>query len=426
MKILKGTILSFKKNPFFNNIEESVNIIEDGGILIKNGIIAEVDNFLTIKKKNSLAKTYDYGRHLITAGFIDCHMHYPQTGIISSFGKRLIDWLNDFTFPEEKKFIAPEYASKIASLTLNLCLQNGTTTVSSFCTSSPTSVNKFFEEANKREMCVVAGKTCMDRNAPEYLLDTVNSSYDESKKLIEKWHKTNRLVYAISPRFAPTSTPKQLECLGNLWSEFPDCLMQTHLSEQEEEIHWVKNLFPNAKNYLNVYEQFDLVRENSIFGHCIHLSDKELDILQERNSSVAHCPTSNLFIGSGIFNLKSFNEKKIKVGLATDTGGGTFFSMLKTMAETYKISQLSQFSIHPAQLLWLATMGSSTALNLQKEIGNIEKNYFADLNVIDLSSTKEIDQRKSRANNIWEAIFPTLIMGDDRAIISTWVNGNEI
>ena len=426
MKILKGTILSFKKNPFFNNIEESVNIIEDGGILIKNGIIAEVDNFLTIKKKNSLAKTYDYGRHLITAGFIDCHMHYPQTGIISSFGKRLIDWLNDYTFPEEKKFIDPEYASKIASLTLNLCLQNGTTTVSSFCTSSPTSVNKFFEEANKREMCVVAGKTCMDRNAPEYLLDTVNSSYDESKKLIEKWHKANRLVYSISPRFAPTSTPKQLECLGNLWSEFPDCLMQTHLSEQEEEIHWVKNLFPNAKNYLNVYEQFDLVRENSIFGHCIHLSDKELDILQERNSSVAHCPTSNLFIGSGIFNLRSFNEKKIKVGLATDTGGGTFFSMLKTMSETYKISQLSQFSIHPAQLLWLATMGSSTALNLQKEIGNIEKNYFADLNVIDLSSTQEIDQRKSRANNIWEAIFPTLIMGDDRAIISTWVNGNEI
>ena len=426
MKIIKGTILSFKKNPFFNNIEESVNIIEDGGILIKNGIIAEVDNFLKIKKKNPLAKIYDYRRHLITAGFIDCHMHYPQTGIISSFGKRLIDWLNDYTFPEEKKFIDPEYASKIASLTLNLCLQNGTTTVSSFCTSSPTSVNKFFEEANKREMCVVAGKTCMNRNAPDYLLDTVNSSYDESKKLIEKWHKKNRLVYTISPRFAPTSTPEQLDCLGNLWSEFPDCLMQTHLSEQEEEIHWVKNLFPNAKNYLNVYEQFDLVRENSIFGHCIHLSDKELDILQERNSSVAHCPTSNLFIGSGIFNLRSFNEKKIKVGLATDTGGGTFFSMLKTMSETYKISQLSQFSIHPAQLLWLATMGSSTALNLQKEIGNIEKNYFADLNVIDLSSTKEIDQRKSRANNVWEAIFPTLIMGDDRAIISTWVNGNEI
>ena len=175
MKILKGTILSFKKNPFLNNIEESVNIIEDGGILIKNGIIVEVDNFLTIKKKNSLAKTYDYGRHLITAGFIDCHMHYPQTGIISSFGKRLIDWLNDYTFPEEKKFIDPEYASKIASLTLNLCLQNGTTTVSSFCTTSPTSVNKFFEEANKREMCVVAGKTCMNRNAPDYLLDTVNS-----------------------------------------------------------------------------------------------------------------------------------------------------------------------------------------------------------------------------------------------------------
>ena len=353
-------------------------------------------------------------------------MHYPQTGIISSFGKRLIDWLNDYTFPEEKKFIDPEYASKIASLTLDLCLQNGTTTVSSFCTTSPTSVNKFFEEANRREMCVVAGKTCMDRNAPEFLLDTVNSSYDESKKLIEKWHKTNRLVYAISPRFAPTSTPEQLDCLGNLWSEHPDCIMQTHLSEQLEEINWVKELYPKAENYLSVYDKFNLVRENSIFGHCIHLSEKELEILEERNSSVAHCPTSNLFIGSGVFNLRSFNEKKIKVGLATDTGGGTFFSMLKTMSETYKVSQLSKFSIHAAQLLWLATMGSSSSLNLENKIGNIEKNYCADLNIINLSSTKEIEQRKNQSNNIWEAIFPTLIMGDDRAIVSTWVNGNEV
>ena len=426
MKILKGIVLSFNKNPFFNNIEDSVNIVEDGGILINDGIIEEVNNFSAIKNKYPLAKIYDYGKYLITAGFVDCHMHYPQTGIISSFGKRLIDWLNDYTFPEEKKFIDPEYASKIASLTLDLCLQNGTTTVSSFCTSSPTSVNQFFEEANKREMCVVAGKTCMDRNAPEFLLDTVNSSYDESKKLIEKWHKTNRLVYAISPRFAPTSTPEQLECLGNLWSEHPDCIMQTHLSEQLEEINWVKELYPKAENYLSVYDKFNLVRENSIFGHCIHLSERELETLEERNSSVAHCPTSNLFIGSGVFNLRSFNEKKIKVGLATDTGGGTFFSMLKTMSETYKVSQLSKFSIHAAQLLWLATMGSSASLNLENKIGNIEKNYCADLNIINLSSTKEIEQRKNQSNNIWEAIFPTLIMGDDRAIVSTWVNGNEV
>ena len=426
MKIIKGIILSFKKNPFFNSIDESVSIIEDGGILIDNGLIKEVNNFSVIKKNYPLARIYDYGKNLITPGFIDCHMHYPQTGIISSYGKRLIDWLNDYTFPEEKKFVDPEYASEIASLTLDICLQNGTTTVSSFCTSSPISVNQFFEEANKREMCVVAGKTCMDRNAPNYLLDTVNSSYDDSKKLIEKWHKKNRIVYSISPRFAPTSTPEQLDCLGKLWSEFSDCRMQTHLSEQKEEINWVNELYPNAENYLNVYEEFDLVRENSIFGHCIYLSEKELRILEEKNSSVAHCPTSNLFIGSGIFNLKGFNEKNIKVGLATDTGGGTFFSMLKTMSETYKISQLSHFSIHPAQLLWLATMGSSIALNLGTEIGNIEKNYFADLNIIDLSSTKEIEQRKLRANNIWEAIFPTLIMGDDRSIVTTWVNGKEI
>ena len=426
MKLLKGTVLSFTNNPFLVDINDSIKIIDSGGILIEGSFIKKVGEFSKLKSNHSNARVYDYGKSLITSGFIDCHMHYPQTGIIASYGKRLLDWLNEYTFPEEKNFKNLDYAKQIASLTLDICIKNGTTTIASFCTTSPNSVDAIFDQAQKRNMCVVAGKTCMDRNAPEYLIDSVNSAYDDSKNLIKKWHNNNRSFYAITPRFAPTSSPEQLDSLGNLWSEFPDCLMQTHLSEQKEEIEWVKKLFPEYKNYLDIYDKFNLVKKNSIFGHCIHLKDAEIEMLKDTGSSIAHCPTSNTFIGSGIFKMKELNNQKINIGLATDTGGGTSFSMLKTIAETYKISQLNNFSLHPAQLFWLATVGSAKALNLENQIGNIKEGFYADLNILNLSSTKEIEQRYKRAKNFWEEFFPTLMMGDDRAIQSSWVSGNEI
>ena len=426
MKLLKGTIFSFINNPFLVSVNDSVNLIEFGGVLIDGQFIKKVGKFSILQSQYPQAEIYDYGENLITSGFIDCHMHYPQTGIIASYGKRLLDWLNEYTFPEEKKFNDINYARNIASLTLDLCIKNGTTTLASFCTTSINSVDAFFDQAQKRNMCVIAGKTCMDRNAPEYLTDSPNSAYDESKRLIKKWHNKNRAYYAITPRFAPTSTPEQLDCLGSLWSEHPDCLMQTHLSEQKEEIDWVRKLFPKSKNYLDVYDKFNLVKKNSIFGHCIHLKEAEIEMLKERKSSIAHCPTSNTFIGSGIFKMKELTSKKINVGLATDTGGGTSFSMLKTISETYKISQLNNFSLHPAQLFWLSTVGSAKALNLENKIGNVSRGQFADLNIIDFFSTHEIEQRAKRAKNFWQKIFPTLIMGDDRAIKSTWVSGKEV
>ena len=322
MKLLKGTILSFTNNPFLVDISDSINLIETGGVLVDGSFIKDVGEFSMLKSNYPHAKVYDYGKNLITSGFVDCHMHYPQTAIIASYGKRLLDWLNEYTFPEEKKFIDINYARKVASLTLDLCIKNGTTTLASFCTTSINSVDAFFEEAQKRNMSVIAGKTCMDRNAPEYLIDSVNSAYDDSKRLIKKWHNNNRSYYAITPRFAPTSTPEQLESLGSLWSEYPDCLMQTHLSEQKEEIEWVSKLFPEHESYLDIYDKFNLVKKNSIFGHCIHLKGNEIEMLKERQSSIAHCPTSNTFIGSGIFKLKELYSKKINIGLATDTGGG--------------------------------------------------------------------------------------------------------
>ena len=426
MKILLGQTISFKENPYEYGIEAAVLHIENGGVLIDGNLIVKVGIGRSLQKSYPQAKVYDYGKSLILPGFIDCHMHYPQTGIIASYGERLIDWLNKYTFPEEIKFQDKKFARTMAEFTLNECLKNGTTTVSSFCTTHSHSVEIFFEEAQKKNMLVVAGKTCMDRNAPENLLDTVNSAYDDSEILIKKWNNKNRSKYAITPRFAPTSSPEQLEALGELWKLYPDCIMQTHIAEQKEEIEWVTKLFPKSLDYLDVYEKFGLIGKGAIFGHAIHLKKREIQRLVETESSLAHCPTSNMFIGSGIFKLKNLLKGGQKIGLATDTGGGYSFSMLRTMSSAYEMAQLSGNSIHPAQLLWLATLGSSIALNLEHRIGNLEIGKEADLIVLDLCSTEIIKNRYLRADNFWEEVFPTLMMGDERAIKETWIAGNII
>jgi guanine deaminase len=334
--------------------------------------------------------------------------------------------LNTYTFPEEEKYGNLKYAEKVAELYLNFLISNGTTSVSTYCTTHPESVDAIFSAAQKRNMCLVAGKNAMDRNAPKALLDTPQSAYDESKKLIHKWHRTGRLRYAITPRFSPTSSPEQLSMLGKLWTEYPDCLMQTHLSEQVDEIEWVKSLFPNTRDYLDTYEQFGLLGANAIFGHAIHLKKREIDRLKDVGAGVVHCPTSNTFIGSGLFDMEHLQKQRIPIGLATDTGGGSSFSMFRTMASCYEIAQLRNNALHPAQLLWLATMGSAKTLHLEKEIGNLKVGYIADVIAIDLKSTDVITQRADLAMDIWEAIFPTIMMGDDRAIAATFMAGNLV
>jgi guanine deaminase len=248
-------------------------------------------------------------------------------------------------------------------------------------------------------------------------------AYDDSKRLLEKWHGVDRLSYAITPRFSPTSTPAQLQALGDLWGEHPDCLMQTHLSEQVDEIAWVKSLYPNARDYLDTYEAFGLLRPGGLYGHAIHLEDREKSRLQEVDAALIHCPTSNTFIGSGLFDMGGLMAAGHRVGLATDTGGGSSFSMLRTMAAAYEIGQLRHNPLHPAQLLWLATTGSARAMRMEDRIGNLSPGLEADLVVLDLASTPAIAQRAERANDIWEAVFPTIMMGDDRAIAATYVAG---
>ena len=368
----------------------------------------------------------DMGEAVILPGFVDAHVHYPQTGIIASWGKRLIDWLNTYTFPEEMRFGDPDYAAEVAGRYLDLVLSHGTTSVASYCTIHLESVEAFFAAAEARGMAVVAGKTCMDRNAPDGLRDTVQSAYDESRALLERWHGRGRAVYAITPRFSPTSTRAQLEALGALWAEHPDARMQTHLSEQTDEIAWVKDLFPEARDYLDTYEAAGLLGARGIYGHAIHLEPREIDRLAEVGAAVAHCPTSNTFIGSGLCDVTGLRARGVTVGLATDTGGGSSFSMLRTMAAAYEVAQLRGAPLHAAQLLYLATEGAARSLHLSGEIGTLAEGSAADLVALDLSLTPAIAQRAARAEDVWEAIFPTIMMGDDRAVRQVWVAGRAV
>ncbi len=423
--LLLGQTLGFSGNPL-GGWEDVTHHNSTGGVLIADGVIADVGDGAALRAAHPDAAITDYGNALISPGFVDAHMHYPQTAMIASWGKQLIDWLNTYTFPEESRFADRAYADDIAGRTLDLALTHGTTTLTSFCTIHTASVDAFFEAAATRNMAVVAGKTCMDRNAPETLRDDAKSAYDDSKALLKKWHGVGRTSYAITPRFSPTSTPDQLAALGALWAEHPDCLMQTHLSEQLPEIAWVRDLFPDARDYLDTYEAFGLLGSRGLYGHAIHLEDREIARLSEVGAAVVHCPTSNTFIGSGLFDLMGLASAGVRIGLATDTGGGSSFSMLRTMAAAYEIAQLRGTALHPAQLMWLATEGSAQALHMSGQIGHLGVGAAADLCVLDLAATPAIAQRSARAETFWDALFPTIMMGDDRAVRDVWVAGQRV
>jgi len=421
-QLLLGQVLGFDGDPFVLG-PAAARHLSRGAVAVENGRIAAVGEAADLCARYPEATSHDHGDKLISAGFIDAHVHYPQTAIIASWGKRLIDWLNTYTFPEEMRFADAEYAREIAERYLDLVVARGTTTVCSYATIHPESVDAIFAAAQARGMRLFAGKTCMDRNAPEGLRDTARSAYDDSKRLLRHWHGVDRLSYVITPRFSPTSTPEQLAVLGALWREHPDCLMQTHLSEQTDEIAWVQSLFPQSRDYLDTYEAQGLLREGAVYGHAIHLTDRERARLAEAGASLIHCPTSNTFIGSGLFDMTL--ATRLRVGLATDTGGGSNFSMLRTMAAAYEVAQLRGQSLHPAQLWWLATQGSARALRCEDRIGNIAPGMEADLVVIDLASTPAIEQATRRAGDLWQALFPTIMMGDDRAVAQVWIGGKR-
>ena len=389
-------------------------------------VVQAIGDWRTLSALNCRLPVEHLPGRIIAPGFVDMHVHFPQINVIGSPADGLLPWLENYTFPEEQRFADPAYAAQIAARYLDLTLANGTTSMCSYCTVHPASVTAFFTAAAQRHQRVWAGKTCMDRNAPEGLRDTAQSAYDDSRALLSTWHGAGRASYVITPRFSPTSTPEQLSAMGALWGENPSCLMQTHLSEQTDEIAWVKSLFPTARDYLDTYESHGLLRPGGLYGHAIWLEDREKHRLAEMDASLIHCPTSNTFIGSGLFDMAGLKSAGFRVGLATDTGGGSSFSMLRTMAAAYEIGQLRGRALHPAELWWLATAGSADSLHAGDRIGNIAKRVEADLVVIDLASTPAIAQAAARAEDIWQALFPTIMMGDDRATHAVWVAGRQV
>lgn len=422
--LLLGQVLSFSGNPLVEG-PAAARHIRQGAVRIEAGRIAEVGDAEALLAAYPEVPRTDHGDHLIMAGFVDCHAHYPQTAIIASWGKRLIDWLNSYTFPEEARFGDADYAAEVAGRYLDLNLSNGITSAACYCTIHPQSVDALMQASEARGLAMVAGKVMMDRNAPENLMDSVQSGYDDSKALIQRWHGRGRLRYAVTPRFAPTSTPAQLEAAGALWAEHPDCAMQTHLSEQVEEVAWVAELFPEDRDYFAVYERFGLAGPGAVMGHAIQLTEREWAAIRDAGSGIAHCPTSNTFIGSGLFDMARAGAEGIPVGLATDVGGGSSFSMLRTMAAAYEVGQLQGNPLHASALLWLATAGSAKVLRLT-DVGNLEAGHMADLVVLDLASTPVIEQRVARAGDFWETVFPTIMLGDDRAVAQVYVAGRPV
>ena len=423
----RAAIIHTLDDPARVGIDASYQYFEDGLLIVENGLIKAVGPAETLLATLAADTPITvYKNALITPGFVDTHIHYPQTGMIASYGEQLLDWLNNYTFPEEDKFADKDYAGNVAEIFLNELLRNGTTTALVFGTVHPQSVDAFFEAAESRNLRMIAGKVMMDRNAPETLTDTAESSYHDSKRLIERWHGKGRLHYAVTPRFAPTSSDQQLTLAGKLLTEYPQLYMHTHLSENRQEIEWVKALFPNHSGYLDVYDHFNLLGERSVFAHGVHLCDDECKRLAESDSALAFCPTSNLFLGSGLFDLAKAEQHNIKVGLGTDVGAGTSFSMLQTLNEAYKVMQLQGKKLNPFKSLYLATLGGARALKLDDKVGTLQPGTEADFAVLDYHATPLMAYRMQQTTSIEERLFVLMTLGDDRAIKATYVMGKAL
>lgn len=409
--------------------------IPDGLMVVDSdsGQILDVGEYTTTAPKwpNSLSLKH-FKDSLIMPGFIDTHVHYPQYRVIASFGTSLLDWLNTYTFVEEQKFSDLDYATTVAELFLDELIKNGTTTAMTFCSSYKQSVDVFFKAAEKRKLRMIAGKVMMDRNAPEGLCDSAQSSYIDSKSLIDKWHNKARLSYAVTPRFAPTSTNEQLTQAAKLLKEYPNTgdtkgvLLQTHLNENDEEIEWVKELYPESKNYFDVYDSHKLSGINSVFGHCIHNTDDEYRAMADSGSKVVLCPRSNLFLGSGLFAIDKLEDFEIEMALASDVGGGDSFSMFQVMNEAYKICRLNDYNLDPVKAFYLTTLAAAKVLNMDDSIGNFEVNKEADFIILDLSATELITEKLKVAKDINDILFSLMTLGDDRLIKEVYILGQAI
>ncbi len=421
--LIRARLLTFHREPQRPDDTDAFTYIEDGALLVENGVIRAMGEAGKITAEG--ANIIDHRPHLLMPGFIDTHLHFPQTQVIASWAAELLDWLNDYTFPEETRYADPTLCAKMASAFLDRLTDHGTTTAVAYASVHASSAEALFAEALKRDMRLITGKVMMDRNAPDALCDTPQSSYDDSKALIARWHGKGRLGYAITPRFAITSTPAQMEAAQALAAEHPDCHIQTHLSENHAEIALSCQLYPDAKDYTDIYARYGLLRGNSLLGHCIHLSDREIGALHDADAKPVFCPTSHLFLGSGLFNDAKLRGAGLTNAIATDIGGGTSYSLLQTLAEGYKVLQLQGQRLHPYRAFHWITRGNAVALGLADRIGTLDPGTEADFVVLNASATPAMAQRMERARGLADELFTLKVMGDDRAVVQTYVAGQQ-
>ncbi len=404
----------------------SVQYYADGLLVVEDGHITalgEASDLLPTLSADCVIEAFP--NRLIIPGMIDTHIHYPQTDMIASYGEQLLQWLETYTFPTERQFAEPAHAREVADFFLAELLRNGTTTACVFGTVHPESVDAFFAASAARNLRMIAGKVMMDRNCPAYLQDTADSGYAQSKALIEKWHGYGRLAYAVTPRFAPTSSPEQLAAAGQLLADYPDVYLHTHVAENQDEVQWVSELFPQSRSYLDVYHQHGLLKPRSVMAHCIYLDAEDKQLMAAQGAAAAFCPTSNLFIGSGLFDLMAAKQHGIRVGLGTDVGGGSSFSLLQTVNEAYKVTQMCGNKLSPFQALYLVTLGGAKALYLDDKIGNFAVGKEADFVVLNFEGTPLIERRLRGVEAIAERLFVLMMLGDDRAIDASYIMGKQ-
>lgn len=399
---------------------------DDGLLVVDDGIIVAIGDAANLVIEYADVPLEAFPDKLIVPGLIDCHVHFPQVDIIASYGERLLDWLDRYAYPCEMRYGDAAYASAAAGFFLDELLRNGTTTAAVFATVHPQSADAIFSAADARNMRLIAGKVLMDINCPGELQDTPTSAYEDSKQLIERWHGKGRLGYAITPRFAITSSEQQLAAAGRLASEYPDTWVHTHLAENQAEIDEVAGQYSWSSSYLNVYDHFGLLRERSVFAHCLHLDDEDRALMSEKGGAAAFCPSSNLFLGSGLYDLRKMGAANLRTGLASDVGGGTSLSMLRTMGEAYKVLQLQQQNLPAARALYLATLGAAAALRLEDKIGNLLPGKEADFILLNAKGSGMSARRLAGTQTPEELLFALMMLGDDRHIAATFVSGQRV
>jgi guanine deaminase len=408
-------------------------IFDEDGLLVvdSKGKVCAAGDFSGLRSAYSHLPMQHFKGRIIAPGFVDMHVHYPQIDVIGSPADGLLPWLEHYTFPEEKRYAAGDYAARAATFFIAELLRNGVTTALTFATSHVASVNAMFEAADTAGLRIITGKCLQDRNCPNGVRDETESSLVDTESLIQRWHgkgSRGQLGYAITPRFAPTCSDAQMRGMGELAAKYPDVWIQSHVSENTDEIAWVKALYPKHASYLAVYDSFGLLREKSVYAHCIHFGDADRALMKARGGAAAVCPTSNLFLGSGNFDVAAAQSQGMAHGLASDVGGGTSFSPFKTMLAAHYVSRSSSRSsgaakqaitLSPQQLWWLHTAGAAQALGLQGVVGNLQMGCDADFVILNPQATPLLARRTQHAQSLDELLFALIVLGDDRVIEST-------